>query len=57
VYTLARDEARVALEARRLPDLLMYYLTYVMKGSEVAARTEIDQQLAALQAPASPGSL
>jgi UDP-MurNAc hydroxylase len=56
MYTLARDDTRVALEARKLPDLLMYYLTYVMKGSEVAARTEIDQQLATLRAPASPGS-
>ena len=56
VYTLGCDDTRVALEPRRVPDLLMYYLTYVMQGSEMAARTEIDQQLAALGTPASPGS-
>jgi UDP-MurNAc hydroxylase len=56
VYTLGRGDTRIALEARQLPDLLMYYLTFVMNGSEVAARTEIDHQLGALRTPASPGS-
>jgi hypothetical protein len=56
VYRLRRDDARVALEPGTLPDLLMYYLVYVMEGSEVAALTEVDQQLSALRAPASPGS-
>ena len=42
---LERDDGRVALEARTLPDLLMYYLVYVMEGSKVAALAEIDHQL------------
>jgi len=50
VYSLERDECRVALEARTLPDVLMYYLVYVMEGSKVAALTEIDHQLSDLRA-------
>jgi UDP-MurNAc hydroxylase len=52
VYRLGRDNAQVALEARALPDLLMYYLVYAMEGSEMAALTEVDQQLSALRAAA-----
>jgi UDP-MurNAc hydroxylase len=50
VYTLARDGSQVALEAHTLPDLLMYYLVYVMEGSERAAITEVEHHLAALRA-------
>jgi UDP-MurNAc hydroxylase len=49
VYALGRDDSRVALDAHTLPDLLMYYLVYVTEGSERAAITEVDQQLAALR--------
>ena len=48
VYSLERDDCRVALATRTLPDLLMYYLVYVMEGSEMAALTEIDHQLSDL---------
>jgi UDP-MurNAc hydroxylase len=54
VYTLRREDEKIALDARSLPDLLMYYLTYVAQGSEIAARTEIDHQLAALQTRRQP---
>ncbi|HEY8216923.1 MAG TPA: MBL fold metallo-hydrolase [Acidimicrobiia bacterium] len=50
VYALERDDCRVALDVRALPDLLMYYLVYVMEGSEVAALTEIDHELSELRA-------
>jgi hypothetical protein len=50
VYDLERDECRVALATRTLPDLLMYYLVYVMEGSEVAALSEIDRQLSDVRA-------
>jgi hypothetical protein len=49
VYALGHDNARVALEAVTLPDLLMYYLVYVMEGSEVAALSEVEHQLSALR--------
>jgi hypothetical protein len=49
VYSLERDPCRVALEARTLPDLLMYYLVYAVEGSKVAALTEIDHQLSGLR--------
>ncbi len=52
VYRLGRDGAHIALEMQILPDLLMYYLMYVTEGSEVAALTEVDQQLSALRAAA-----
>ena len=54
VYRLRREPERIALEERALPDLLMYYLTYVAEGSEIAARTEVDQQLDALRARRQP---
>lgn len=54
-YRLGRDDARVTLETRIPPDLLMYYLTYVMEGSELSALTEVEQQLSALRAAASSG--
>jgi UDP-MurNAc hydroxylase len=56
VYTLGRDNAQVALEARTPPDLLMYYLVYATEGSERAALTEVDQQLSQLRAAACRGS-
>jgi L-ascorbate metabolism protein UlaG (beta-lactamase superfamily) len=49
VYALGRNGSRVALDAYTLPDLLMYYLLYVAEGSERAAITEVDRQLAALR--------
>ena len=49
VYALCHDNAAVALDAVTLPDLLMYYLVYVMEGSEVAALTEVEHQLSALR--------
>jgi hypothetical protein len=50
VYRCTRDtnSGSVAVEVRALPDLLMYYLAYVVQGSEVSALTEVDQQLSAL---------
>ncbi len=50
VYTLGRDDAGITVDAQSLPDLLMYYLVYVMEGSELSALTEVDQQLAELRA-------
>jgi hypothetical protein len=50
VYALGHHDAAVALDAVTLPDLLMYYLVYVMEGSEVAALTEVQHQLSALRA-------
>ena len=49
VYALGYDNAPVALDAVTLPDLLMYYLVYVVEGSEVAALTEVNHQLSALR--------
>lgn len=49
VYALCHDNTPVALNAVTLPDLLMYYLVYVMEGSEVAALTEVEHQLSALR--------
>ncbi len=48
VYRLRRHDRMVLLERRNLPDLLMYYLTYIAAGSEIAARREVDLQIAAL---------
>ncbi len=56
MYELGRDDGGVLLQDRALPDLLMYYLVYVMEGSEVAALTEVEQQLSALRATPCRGS-
>jgi UDP-MurNAc hydroxylase len=56
-YRLRRDDATVALERRDLPDLLMYYLTYIAAGSEVSARSEVNQQIAALPTRRQPSTV
>ena len=49
LYELERDASGAALRARTLPDLLMYYLVYVVEGSARAALTEVDHQLSELR--------
>ena len=44
-----RDGDDVRLEPLPLPDLLMYYLLRKAKGSELAAKYEVDHQLQLLR--------
>lgn len=55
LYRLRRDGANVTLEPRELPDLLMYHMLYVTEGSDTAALSEVEQQIAALRAPGDRG--
>jgi hypothetical protein len=45
VHHPIRDGDEVRLEPRPLPDLLMHYLLRKAKGSELAAKYEVDHQL------------
>ena len=54
VYGLRREDQHIVCKPQALPDLLMYYLTYIAQGSEIAARTEVDHQLALLQTRQQP---
>jgi hypothetical protein len=48
-HHLARRGDEVRLEARPLPDLLMYYLLQEAEGSELSAKYEVDHQLQLLR--------
>ena len=47
LYRLDRDGATVTVEPSPLPDLLMHFLLNVAEGSERAAKTLVDRQIAA----------
>ncbi|MGQ0662215.1 MAG: MBL fold metallo-hydrolase [Pseudomonadota bacterium] len=52
LYEVAGTGREVELKRKALPDLLMHYLLNVAAGSELAAKQQVDLELAALSPPA-----
>jgi len=55
VHRPVRDGGDVRVEARPLPDLLMYYLLQAAEGSELSAKHEVDYQLSMIGERTAPG--
>lgn len=47
LYTLSRENGKIGLRPKPLPDLLMHYLLNVAEGSETAAKRQVDMQIRA----------